>query len=131
MKRNFFIFYILLTSCWTFAQPQNEHTKIPEGKWVLEDMVAFEKNVQVPFTVENLGCCQVPVEIEVQLDELTFVCKERTDKVEYNAVVRENIICFPICAEWKIVNNKLFLQWVQDVDTDPEALSITLIFSKK
>ena len=63
-----------------FAQSKNEqkygHTKIPDGKWILDDIVAFKKNVQVPFITDNLGCCEVPAEIEAQQDELTFVRKE-------------------------------------------------------
>ena len=129
MKRNYLIFFMLLSSFWAFAQPKNEpkneHTKIPDGKWVLKDIVAFEKNVQVPFIADNLGCCEVPAAIEVQQDELTFVRKDRADIVNYNAVVRENGICFPIYAEWIIIDSKLLLQWTQDID-DREAQTIEI-----
>jgi len=118
MKRKFFIFLMLLSSFAAFAQLKNEQKQIPEGKWVLESVSAFEENVQIPFGVENIDF-EIPTEINIQQDEITFIRKEGATKVNYDVVVRGNFLCFSACAEWKIVDNRLQLQWGQDIMNNP------------
>lgn len=95
-------------------QGQNEQKQIPEGKWVLENVSAFEENVQIPFSIDDISF-EIPAEMDIQQDELTFVRKGGTEKVKYDVVVRGSFLCFHVCAECKIVDNKLQLQWGQDI----------------
>ena len=102
---------------------------IPQGKWVLENVSAFEGNVQIPF-VDNLDC-EFSTEMDIQQDEITFICKERVNKAKYDAVVRGNFLCYSVCAKWKIEENKLQLQWIQDTDGAAGIRTIVLSYSRK
>jgi len=115
------------------AQPEAVLQKLPEGTWVLEKVSAFEADVQKLFSATGIDV-EIPSEIDIQPTEIAFVRKESTETVKYNAVVKGNLLCFPICAEWSIVEDKLQLQWTQDIE-DPEniqeALTIVLIYNRK
>ena len=115
MKRNFFIFCMLLCSVSAFVQPKDEQKRIPQGRWEFENITAFEENMQIPFGVNDLTF-EIPTEMNVQQDELIFVHRESTQRVKYGTVVRGKYLCFLVCAEWKVEGNRLLLQWVQDVD---------------
>jgi len=111
-----------------FTQVKDVRKKIPEGKWALENISAFENNVQkIPFSTDSLSCCMIPVEISVQNDSISFVGK---DKVKYNTVFKGKYLCFPICAEWEIVDNKLYLQWIQDMESQ-ELRMLTIVLTYK
>jgi len=130
MKRKFFIFLMLLGSFSIYAQSKSEQEQLPQGKWVFESVSAFGENVQIPFSVNNIDF-EIPAEIEVQQSKITFMWKAGAEKVNYNDVVRGIFLCFPVCAEWKITENKLELQWIQDVDTPTGVRNITLTYSLK
>ena len=117
MKRNFFIFLMLLNFFSVFARPNDDPEKIPQGKWVFENVVAFEDNIQIPFSVNDLEF-EIPTEMDIQKEELTFVDKEGPKKEKSDRAIKGNFLClyFPVCAEWKIVENRLRLQWTQDID---------------
>ena len=118
-------------SAFGVAQTNEQNEKALKGKWILEKVSAFEENVQkIPFSVDSLGC-EIPVEINIQQENITFVRKKHSDTAKYNFVVRGGILCFPICAEWKVVAKKLQLKWVQDVDSSPNGLTIVLTYKLK
>ena len=130
MKQKMIIFFMLLGSFSVFAQVKNEQKQILEGKWVLENVSAFEKNVQIQFSAENLDF-EAPVEINVQQDELTFVYKENTTKVGYDVFsIDGKYLCFSVCTEWKITDNKLQLQLLPDMDEE-NPIIIILNYNKK
>ena len=120
-----------------FAQSSENNEKLLQKKWILENVSAFEKNVQkIPFSADSLSntmsCFEAPSEMDIQQEEIIFVRKSGTDKAKYNSVVRGNGICIPICAEWKIVNNKLLLQWTQDIEgQERRVLTIVLRYKSK
>jgi hypothetical protein len=90
-----------------------EPETIPQGTWVFESIVAFENNAQLPsFNVENLNF-EIPIEIEVKLNEVIFVKKSGTKTRSYASAVNGNLLCFFICAKWSIVDGMLQLQWFQ------------------
>ena len=133
MKRKFFIFLMLLSSFSAFAQLKNEQKQILEGKWVFESVSAFEENVQIPFSVENIYF-EIPVEMDIQQDEVTFIRKGGEVKVKYDDVVRRKSFCFPICGGWEIVDSKLQLNWGQDTDSPTGGTiirTIVLSYSRK
>lgn len=114
-------------------QLKTENNKIPQGKWVLENVFAFEGNVQIQISAESFDF-EIPTEMDVQQDELTFVNKGNTSRVEYDAVVKGNFLCFQVCAKWEIADNRLQLQWDQDIDgpaDGPQARTIVLVYSQK
>ena len=120
----------------SFAQTNEENPL--QGEWVFESISAFEEGVQkIPFSVDSLdnnvmSCCEVPSEMDIQQEEIVFVLKNKTVSEKYNVVVTENSLCFSICTEWKIVNNKLQLQWTQDIaNQEPRVLSIVLTYKLK
>lgn len=122
-----------LGSVSVIAQQENESKRIPDGKWVLESVAAFEENVQIPFSADNIDF-DIPAEISIQQDDVTFVYKETTEKVKYSIAVRANYLCFLVCAEWKIADGKLQLQWTQDLDNSlggADTRVITLGYSYK
>lgn len=110
-KRQLLLVCLLLASITVQAAgallPQGQK-QIPEGKWILESVSAFEENVQTPFSVDKLGF-EIPTEMVIQQDEITFDGKESTK-------VDENFLCFQVCARWEIVDNTLQLQWKQDIE---------------
>ena len=115
----------------TFAQTKNDE-KALIGKWVFESVAAFEDNVQkIPFSMDSLDCCEAPKEMDIQQNEITFVWKESTYTERYGIAVKGGILCFPICAEWKIVGNKLQLSWTQDLNSNPNGLIIVLTYKLK
>ena len=114
-----------------FAQPTNEHKQIPDGKWVLESIAAFEDNVQVPFSVSSIGF-EVPSEIAIQQDEMILAYKETTETMNYAAALKGNVLCFSVCAEWKIAEtNTLLLQWEQDIEDGTKMQTIILSYTKE
>ena len=111
-----------------FAQTKDEQKKLPEGRWVLEKVTAFEENVQIiPFNADSLHCCTIPIEINVQKEKIVLTGK---DEVKFVASIRGKYVCFPICAEWKIVENKLQLQWKQDLESQ-ELRMMTIVLTYK
>jgi len=104
--------------------------KIPEGKWVLEKVSAFEENVEItPFNLDSISCCTIPIEIAIQKENIALMGK---DKVKYNGSIRGKFLCFPICAEWQIVEKKLQLQWVQDIESQESRMrTIVLTYQLK
>ena len=129
-----FITMIYGMSFLSFAQTKESDEKSLQGKWTLENVSAFEDNVQkLPFSVDNIDS-EIPKEIDIQQDNITFGWKESKQKVKREVVVNGNSLCFPICAEWKIVDNKLQLQWMQDIDSPTDDLkmrTIVLTYSRK
>jgi len=115
------------------AQSEAGLQKLPEGTWMLEKVSAFEADVQKPFSAADFNL-EIPSEIDIQPTEIAFVRKGSTETVKYDVVVKGNVLYFPICAEWSIVEDKLQLQWIQDVE-DPEnvqgTLTIVLIYNRK
>ena len=119
-------------SAMAFAQTNNNDPNLLKGKWVLDTITAFEENGQTtPYSLDNLSCC-IPTEIDIQPDVVAIVRNGHTDRLEYGMIVRENSICFAMCAEWKIEENKLLLQWTQDVEgQEPDRLTIVLTYNSK
>ena len=105
----------------SFAQTNEEYSL--QGEWVFESISAFEKGVQkIPFSADSINCCGVPIEMNIQQDDVIFVYKNDTRTEKYNLTVKGNVLCFLICTQWTIVGNKLQLQWYQDVDKPEEEL---------
>jgi len=120
------ILILLLGTFPVFSQQGNEQKRIPEGKWVLENVSAFEGNAQIALTANDLGF-RVPSEIDVQQDEVAFITENSSNRVRYDDVVKGNLLCFLICAEWKIVDNKLQLQWSQDIEEPVNGVDMRII----
>jgi len=96
-----------------FAQQGNEQT-IPQGKWVLASVSIIEKDAPIPFSADKLNY-DIPDEIEVQHDKVTFGYKGNRTTLDYKDAVKSTYLCFLFCAEWKITENKnLTLQWDDD-----------------
>jgi len=129
MKKNYFVFknnnphfnnlvvWILVTifliPLTLFSQEINEQ-KIPQGKWVLGSVSIIEKDTPIPFGADKLSY-DIPDEIEVQQDKVTFGYKGNRTTLDYKDAVKSTYLCFLFCAEWKITeNNKLTLQWEDD-----------------
>ena len=91
-----------------------QNNQIPQGKWELESIYAFENGVKLtPFSAENLNFA-VPTEIDVKSNEITLTSKkEGSITKNYNNVVYGNLFCFLPCVEWTIENSSLRLQWFQ------------------
>ena len=113
----------------SFAQTKDKNVLL--GKWIVENVVAFEENVQVPFTLDSLGC-EIPTEMDIQQDEIILVLDGQTMKVPYHEVVRGNGMCILVCGEWKVVGNKLELTWEVDImGKEPERRKIVLTYKLK
>jgi len=132
-KKNLFlilmsVFCIIPMLC--FAQTFEEKGKPLQGKWSFKNVSAIDENgKKISYNLENLECCEIPVAMEIQQDEIVFVYKASTEKVEYDAVVKGNFFCFPICAEWNIRNHQLQLRWSQDVDAqEPNVITVILTY---
>ena len=121
MKRTFLIFSILLCFFSAFSKPVDEPQHIPIGQWALESIVAFDGNAQISFNTDDLDF-EIPSEMNVQQDEITFLYQEGTTIINYGVVAKGHFLCFLVCAEWKMEGNKLMLQWIQDID-NPENVS--------
>ena len=128
MSRFSIVFFMLLSPFLVFSQSKGDHKKVLQGKWVFESITAFDGNVQVPFNVDSL-CCEIPTEMFIQQDDLTFSRRARADKVRFDAVISENGLCFPICGEWKIVENKLLVQWYEDLDSSGDVLKMRTVIA--
>jgi hypothetical protein len=116
---------LLLTAMTVQAFGQS---KLPEGQWVLENLSAFEEGVQKTISMDDLAF-EMPAEIDIRQAEIVFVRKESTETVKYDTVANGISLCFPICAEWSITENKLQLQWTQDKESGQ--LIIILTYSQK
>ena len=101
------------------------------GNWTFERVEAFKDNVQQTFSVDDCNC-EVPVSMDIRQDEIAFEWKNGAGTAQYNAVVRESAFCFCPCAEWKIADNKLQLQWTQDIEgEEPKLLTIVITYKLK
>ena len=136
VKKSFFYVFVasicnLTVLC--VAQTNAEDGKSLWGNWTFDNVTAHEGNVLQAFNTDGLGCCGVPVEMNIRQDEITFVWKGHTEKVPFNSVVKAgNLFCFPICAEWTVADNKLQLKWKQDIEgPDPKMLAIVLTYKIK
>ena len=98
-----------------FAQNTGNDEASLQGKWTYEGITAFEGNVQQPFSLDDL-CCEFPKEMDIRQDGIDCVWKGRTSTAKYNDILKWGMMCVSICAEWKIVDNKLQLTWTQDID---------------
>ena len=115
-----------------FAQAKENNEKTLRGSWVLENVSAFEDDVEVkPFSVDSICCVQISTEIDIQQDEVTFVLESGEHKVKYEKAVRKNAFYFPFYAGWKIVDDKLQLHWGQDVDRPTGTIIRTIALTYK
>ena len=132
MKRFFFctliaIFCSVPVLCMAQAGANDESAL--QGQWVYESVAAFEGTVPQAFSLENLDCCEIPISITINPDEITFAWKDRTETVPSGPILRGNTLCFPICGQWKIADNKLQLQWTQDIMEEiPRMFTIILTY---
>jgi len=102
-----------------------------KGKWIFENVTAFENGVQIkPFSADSLKF-EPPGEMDIQQEVLIFTRKEQTSKASLYSVIKGNTMCIPVCAEWKIVNNRLQLQWMQDVPVKQTMRTITISYKRK
>jgi hypothetical protein len=119
LRQTILILFMGLGMCAVFAQQE----QVPQGKWVLESVSILEKDTPIPFSADKLSY-ELPDEINVQQDEITFVFNEERITLQYSVAVRDTFLCFSVCAEWKInEDSKLKLQWEDD-----ETGTIVLIF---
>ncbi len=116
MKSIVIILLCLLLSA-TTLQAFGQSKESLQGKWTLERISAIEDNEQITISVDNV-IFEIPSEIDIQQNEVTFVHKGNKTKVKYDVVIKGNIFCFPACVDWKITGNKLQLQWIQQPDPD-------------
>lgn len=110
------------------VQAQDDLKNVLQGKWVLEKVVVLENNEPRTVNVDFLNF-EIPAEINVQQEEITFVRKENTEKLQLDVVAKGNILCIPVCAEWNRVKEKLQLRWLQD--TESGGLTIVVTYSQK
>jgi len=112
-----FISVIYGISAVCFAQNAGNDKASLRGKWIFEDITAFEGNVQQAFGLDDL-CCELPREMDIRQDGIVCTWKEGSDTANYDFVVRGNGMCFAFCTEWQIVDNRLQLTWTYDVAGD-------------
>jgi len=118
--------YGMSTVC--FAQNTDNDEASLQGKWIFEDITAFEGNVQQPFSLDDL-CCELPREMDIQQDGIVCIWKEGSDTANYDFVIRGNSMCFSFCAEWQIADNKLLLKWTYDVESEtPSVFNMTVTY---
>ena len=99
------------------------------GKWTFEGITAFEGNVQQTFSLDDL-CCEIPTVMDIRQDEIDCTWKGRTSTAKYYSIVKGSSMCLSVCAEWKIVDNKLQLTWTQDIAGDtPREFKITVTYN--
>ena len=133
IKRSFLCVFIagmysISVAC--VAQTGGNEEKSLQGKWIFESITAFEGTVEQPFGLDDFYC-DIPSEINIRQDDVIVVRKERTDTFPLDAVVRGNVICFCFCASWKLTDNKLQLEWTQDIETegaDPKLYNMILTY---
>jgi len=132
MKRFFFctlIAFICSIPVLCMAQTGGNEERALQGQWTYESIAAFEGTVEQTFSLESLDCCEIPASITFGQDEITFVWKDRTETVQSGLILRGTTLCFPICGQWKIVDNKLQLQWTQDImGEEPRMFTIILTY---
>ena len=118
-----------------FGQSGESSEKSLQGRWIVENVSVFGENGQkIPFDVDSLRLAgsEVPLELDIQQENIVFVWKDYTETVKYEFVVKDDVFCFPMCAEWTRAGNNLRLQWVQDVDgLEPRQLTIVLTYKLK
>ena len=120
------VIYAMSSVC--LAQSVGNDEALLRGKWIFEDITAFEGNVQQAFELDDL-CCEIPTEMEIRQDGIDCVWKNGRGIAEYDFVVRGNAMCFSFCTEWKIVDNKLQLTWTYDVEGDtPRVFSMKVTY---
>jgi len=106
-----------------FGQSGESSEKSLQGRWIVENVSVFGENGQkIPFNVDSfrLAGSEVPLELDIQQEDITFVWNDYTETVKCNRVFRGNYICIPFCVEWKLSEDKLLLQWEQCVDRHEE-----------
>ena len=107
-------------------------TDLLQGKWVLENVSAFDENMKtMPFSIDSICCQEISTEIDIQRDEVTFTFESGEHKVEYERAVRKSAFYFPFYAGWKIVDNKLQLSWGQDVEISAGTIIQTIVLTYK
>jgi len=127
-----FIAVICNISGVVFAQTKESDEKTLQGRWVLENVSAFEEDVEVrPFSADSICCVQISTEIDIQQDEVTFVVASGEFKVKYEKAVRKNAFYYPLYAGWKIVDGKLQLHWGQDVERPTGTIIRTIMLTYK
>jgi len=132
------IIFAFTASIWampvlSFGQTEAKNEKLLQGTWVLESVTAFDESMQIiPVNADSISYCEIPTEIDIQQDEVTFVRKSGTSKAKYKDVVRKNSLRFPAYAGWEIVDNKLQLQWGEDLTGQaPKMRTVVLTYKLK
>ena len=115
-----------------FAQAKENDEKTLQGRWVLENVSAFDEDVEVkPFSADSICCVPISTEIDIQQDDVTFVLESGEFKIKYEKAVRNNAFYYPFYAGWKIVDGKLQLHWGQDVDRPTGSTIRTIMLTYK
>jgi len=125
---------MIISACMLLAtvivHAQDNWKQSLEGKWVFKSISSFDGDKQKPFNANRLGF-EIPAEIDIQQEEVTFVHKNRVEKIKYDVIIRGNIFCFPYCTEWSITEDKLQLQWTQDAsNSESGQLRIVITYSR-
>ena len=101
------------------------------GQWVYESVAAFDGNVQVAIDIESL-CCEMPAEMDIRNDDVSFVWKDRTQTVKLSEIARGQSLCFSVCAFWKKVDDKVQFSWDMDLEgEDQKSVRIVLTYKPK
>jgi len=123
-------FKVLISACillismsvQSFAQ-QNNDQKLLLGQWILEQETSVDG---------KYPDFEIPVEINIQEEDIMFVRSESTVQVKFNTVVKGRVFCFSVCAEWSITDDKLQLSWDQDIETqDGGSQTFIITYSRK
>ena len=115
----------------TSEKAQSYDVSAIRGQWVYESVAAFDGNEEVAIDLESL-CCEMPAEMDIRYDDVSFVWKDRTQTVKLSAVARGQSLCFSVCGTWKKVDDKVQFSWDMDLEGPaPKAITIVLTYKPK
>lgn len=107
--------------------------KVLQGKWVLESVSARNVQDSQNADLDSLGITVYP-EMLIYEDSITLVSKNGSQKIGYttrNDFLWLGIPYNPFYAEWALNENKLYLEWVQDIPNESKSIIILLLYRRK
>lgn len=119
------------------AQTNKDNNKdLLLGEWVLEEASVHETNDIASVNIDSIDI-EFHREIEIRSDELSFNYKGVSQKNKYEVTgdwIYLNFATISFYAEWAILNNKLYIEWAQDIpisDNENKTMVVLLIYKRK
>lgn len=135
LRRIAFAFLLLFLPLLIYSQVTTDHRDMFLGKWLLEDISVKHSDKSISTNTDSLNI-EVYPELEFSSNYLSFSYKGNSIQQKYSFygdhLIYLNFMTTSFYAEWVILNNKLYMEWSQDIEIQPKDIkTITILLTYK